>query len=107
MSLPRSPERLSLSLAPRSVSSPALSLSLAPRSVSSPALQSRISLPWLPLIKSPLSRPFIVSSPAKPYICFPFLETYDNLYKSLIICSIPASFWQRRRYPVHKLSRSN
>ena len=37
----------------------------------------------------------------------PFLETYDNLYKSLIICSIPASFWQRRRYPVHKLSRSN
>ena len=37
----------------------------------------------------------------------PFLETYDNLYKSMIICSIPASFWQRRRYPVHKLSRSN
>ncbi len=37
----------------------------------------------------------------------PFLETYDNLYKSMIICSIPASIWQRRRYPVHRLSRSN
>ena len=37
----------------------------------------------------------------------PFLETYDNLYQSMIICSIPASFWQRRRYPVHKLSRTN
>ncbi|WP_293125973.1 hypothetical protein [Okeania sp. SIO1I7] len=24
----------------------------------------------------------------------------------MIICSIPASFWQRRRYPVYKLSRS-
>ncbi len=24
----------------------------------------------------------------------------------MIICFIPASFWQRRRYPVHKLSRS-
>ncbi|MDY7008010.1 MAG: hypothetical protein SWX82_29775 [Cyanobacteriota bacterium] len=23
----------------------------------------------------------------------PFLETYDNLYKSMIICSIPASTW--------------
>ncbi|WP_293087974.1 hypothetical protein [Okeania sp. SIO3B5] len=37
----------------------------------------------------------------------PFLETYDNLYKSMIICSILASTWQRRRYPVHKLKRTN
>ncbi len=41
----------------------------------------------------------------------PFLETYDYLYKSmiflLIICSILASTWQRRRYPVHKLIRAN
>ncbi|NER01243.1 MAG: hypothetical protein F6K17_00610, partial [Okeania sp. SIO3C4] len=24
----------------------------------------------------------------------------------MIICSIPASIWQRRRYPVHKLTRT-
>ncbi|NER02949.1 MAG: hypothetical protein F6K17_10095 [Okeania sp. SIO3C4] len=56
---------------------------------------------FLKILAAPLQSALINCPVAERYK--PFLETYDYLHKSMIfsfiICSIPASTWQRRRYP--------